>query len=132
MSKRRKHYKPAAGFANGLLEAVASASGAGWFSDAQQKRLRCIIREEFSDLADAGLIYDDVQLDQFEHTSEITNFPQGGRPNHTSEEEVSGPVDDDTDDTDAGIEVEEVTISPPICECSSPSIHPNCRVISVE
>ena len=129
--KRSKHNKPAAGFANGLLEAVANASGAGWFSDNQQKRLRAIIREEFGDLMDVGLLYDNVQLDQFEHTSEITNFPNGGRPNHepdgaTEEEEV------EVFSHDSDIEVEEVTISPPICECSSQVIHPNCRVISVE
>lgn len=138
--KRSKHNKPAAAFANGLLEAVATASGAGWFSDNQQRRLRTIIREEFGDLMDVGLLYDNVQLDQFEHSSELTHFPDGNRPNHDPDSAESSIETGDTVNyeelvdapDDSAIEVEEVTISPPICECSSQVIHPNCRVISVE
>lgn len=115
--------------ANALLEAVAQASGGGWFTDRQQKRLRLLLRCEYSDLTDAGLLYDDVQLDNIEHDSELSCFPNGNRPNHESDE-----------DTPAEIEVEEVEIGPLIKdgppddppESTDPLSHPNCRVISVD
>jgi hypothetical protein len=136
--KRNKSNKAEVGFANALLEAVANASGAGWFSDGQQKRLRSIICEEFSELMDAGLLYDNTQLDRFEHQSEITCFPNGNRPNNEPDGEAEAEE----------IAVDEVIIGPPISdsdtpvpgpddeeessECSSPTVHPNCRVIAIE
>lgn len=138
--KRSKTNSPEVGFANALLEAVANASGAGWFSDGQQKRLRAIVCAEFSDLMDAGLLYDAAQLDRFEHQSELSCFPNGDRPNH---EPDGAPEEDPPMD----ITVDDVVISPPItdsspypdddpphkeAECASPTLHPNCRVIAID
>ena len=139
--KRSKTNTAEVGFANALLEAVANASGAGWFSDGQQKRLRAIVCAEFSDLMDAGLLYNTTQLDRFEHQSELSCFPNGDRPNHEPDgaPEEDPPVD--TDDPPMDITVDDVVISPPItdddppheqAECASPTLHPNCRVISIE
>ena len=136
MAPKRKSNKAEVGFANSLLQAVAESSGGGWFTDNQQKKLRLIIRNEFCDLADAGLLYDDVQLDQMEHASELLHFPNGNRPNHLVDEDSEEPA----------IEVEEVEISgvivgPPDDDpvhaeeepaALDPLAHPNCRVVSIE
>ena len=137
MTRKRKSNKAGVGFANSLLQAVAESSGGGWFTDNQQKKLRLLIRNEFCDLADAGLLYDDVQLDQLEHASELLNFPNGNRPNHLVDEE---------DPEEHAIEVEEIEISeviegPPDDDpvhaeeepaAPDPLAHPNCRVVSIE
>lgn len=136
MAPKRKSNKAGVGFANSLLQAVAESSGGGWFTDNQQKKLRLIIRNEFCDLADAGLLYDDVQLDQLEHESELLNFPNGNRPNHLVDEdpeepaieveevEISEVIEGPPDDDPVHAEEEPVTLDP--------LAHPNCRVVAIE
>jgi hypothetical protein len=117
MPRKPRKTPPGVSFANGLLEAVAKASGAGWFRDEQQSRLRSIIKNEFADLADAGLIHDNGYLDLVEHDSELESFPNGGRPGKVEPE----------DNTPLDISVEEVTISGPDeddegCGCEGPTL----------
>lgn len=122
MPRKPRKTPPGVSFANGLLESIAEASGAGWFRDDQQQQLRTLVLNEFGDLTDAGLLHDSVHLDQLEHESELQNFPLGGRPGkEDSVAEDNSPLD---------ISVEEVVISEisgpddddPICrECSTTS-----------